>query len=313
MRFSRILHPEIMLNRRGEKRAREIYQKALDMIEITDNGVYFQAKDELSWVIAQSLQRDHVFLRFMTNCKIFKSKKSQVYHIGKDFLVALQKIDREIPLDVLPSSFSAYISFAEDTVFDEEGSVEGGYVSIGTGKNLGLKTEFENTLLISFSYICKVKNDDGMPPCVSLTVPLDAKRIDDLVSQVEPEDFFFTKVKPPANASKRNDVFKALLNAVIYLHSTEPFIEISRPIKQSGFSVNEHRRRGLIINDCTLPVSFLYPKYVQVKSYKVDSTWVDSHPRWQRCGANLAQVKLVFVTPHERRYKREDCNFDHQR
>jgi hypothetical protein len=305
MRFSRILHPEVILNRRGDTQAREIYQKTLDMIEITDNGVYFEAKDQMGWVIANSLQRDHVFLRFMTNCKIFKKKKAPVYHIGKDFLQALQKIDREIPLDVLPESFSAYFSFAEDSVFDEDGAVEGGYVNIETGRNLGMKSEYGNTRIISFSYVCK-SSVLGMPPFVSLTVPLDAKRIDELVAQVQTEDFFMLKVKPPEGVEKRNDVFRALLNAVIYLHSTEPFVEISRPIKQSGLSVNEHRRRGLIINDCTLPVSFLYPKYVQTRNYKVDSTWVDSFPRWQRCGANFSQVKLVFVTPHERRYKREE-------
>jgi len=309
MRFSRILHPEILLNRRGPNHAREIYSKAMSMIQITDSGVYFEAHDDLSWVLAQSLQKDHIFLRFMTNCKIFKDKKSPVYHIGKDFLLALQKIDREIPIDILPETFSAYFSFADDTVFDEDGAVEGGYVTIDSGKNLGMKSEIDSKV-ISFSYVCKQTVLD-MPPFVSFTTVLDAKKIDEMVSEVETSDFFIHEAKTPDNVKKRNDVFRALLNAVIYLHSTEPLVEFSRPIKQSELSVNEHRRRGLVINDCTLPVSFLHRKYIQRKTYKIESTWVDSYPRWQRCGTNLSQVKLVFVSPHERRYKRDEGALNH--
>lgn len=306
MRFGRILHPEMILNKRGNKLARELYRKTIDMIEITAEGIKFETQDPMSSMIAEGLSKDAVFLRFIASCKIFTERKAPVYHIGREFLQALQKIDRKIPVDILPESFAAYISFSDNTVFDEEGAVEGGYVCIDRGKNLGMISDLAETRVISFAYVCK--SDEPVPPCGSLTVPLDSRRIEELASEVKIEDFFLHERASLLDTKKRNDVFRALLNAVIYIHSEEPILERSTPLQDSELSVKQHKNLGKIINACTIPVSFIYPKYVTQRVYRVDSTWIDSFPRWQRCGPGLMNVKLVFVTPHERTYNTSRSN-----
>lgn len=178
MRFGRTLHPEIVLNKRGSKQAREFYSLAMNMIDITPGGVAFKAQDTMSAIVAEGLARDPVFLRFTANCKIFKERNAPVYHIGREFLQALQKIDREIPVDLLPEKFSAYFSFSNNTVFDDDAAVEGGYVSIDRGRNLGMISELADTRVISFTYVCQ--STEELPPCGSLTVPLDAKELKNL-------------------------------------------------------------------------------------------------------------------------------------
>jgi hypothetical protein len=304
MRFSRTLHPEIILDKRGEKSSRELYRKIINMIKVTPEGIRFETDaDPMSYFIAETLTKDSVFLRFMASCKIFLDRKAPVYHIGRDFLLALQKIDRQIPLDILPESFIGYFSFSDNTIFDESCAVEGGYVCIGRGREMGMKSELADTRMISFSYVCK--SDEEMPPFGSLTIPLEGRKIEELASEVETVDFFLNQQVSATDSKKRNDVFRTLLNAVIYIHSEEPIIERSRPLEQSGLSVKQHKKQDKIINACTIPISFLNPKYIQTKVYQVESTWIETFPRWQRCGPGLKSVKLVFVTPHERKYNTE--------
>lgn len=307
MRFGRVLHPEIVLNKRGTKFERDFIKTVLDMTEMLPNGLNWSVKassDPLNYIIAKALEHDPVFVRFIVSCKIFTERKANVFHIGSDFLQALQKVDRKIPVDILPETFCAYFSFASSTLFDESDAIDGGYVCIDRGRNLGMKAEFSDLKIITFSYVCSKKNpQDPSPPVGSMTVPLDAKTLNELVSGAPVQDFCVDKNKivDEETLEKRNQVFRALLNCVIYLHSAEPIVQKSVPLEESKKTIKQHKKDGEVINACTIPIHFLWPNYKPI--HKIQSTWVDSYPRWQRCGPGLQGVKLVFVSAHERNYK----------
>lgn len=307
MRYSTIIHPEILLDKRGPEYARAFMKKVTGMIQVLDRGIYFEGNDPEELMLAQSLQRDSVFLRFITTCKLAKDQKVPTYHVGRDFLQTLQKIDREIPVDILPEKFFAYFQFDEKSVFDDDGEVEGGYICIDLGRNLGMQESLRDKRVLSFSYLCQPKIN-GMSAFASLTVPLDAKKIGELSAGAPIEDFLWGEQRTQKQIEMRNNVFRAILNATIYLFSEDPILEKSRPVREMGFSMKEMKRRGLIINETTVPITFINRGYTRPRERHVDSTWIESFPRWQRCGPNFSKVKLVFVTAHERRFKDETAN-----
>jgi hypothetical protein len=308
MRFGRVLHPEIVLGKRGRKEEIEFIQKALSITEIDPRGGLTWEGDRddlLAVLIGSALEQDQVFVRWVTSCKRFvQTKNAPTYHVGQEFLQALQKVDIKVPMDIIPETFCAYFSFASKTVFDEADEIEGGYVCVGRGRNLGMDAKYADLRIITFAYNCKATQDSPFPPVGSLTVPLDVKTIDELASGAPLQDYFVTQsVKPSQEANaKRNEVFRTLLNCLIYIHSEEPIIERSVPLADSNKTIKEHKKLGHIINACTIPVNFLWPNYQKARRYKVDSTWIDSFPRWQRCGPGLTSVKLVFVRGHERNF-----------
>jgi hypothetical protein len=136
-----------------------------------------------------------------------------------------------------------------------------------------------------------------------LTVPLEGKTISELANGVMIEDHY-SKTKD-VDHKKRHDVFRALINSVIYLFSENPELEKTLPKEQTGLSSKELVRRGRAINLTTIPIVFVNKNYKKIIRYSVESTWIESFPRWQRCGPLNSQVRLIFVSPHERRYKKD--------
>lgn len=314
MRFGRVLHPEIVLGKRGTKEEIAFVQKALAMTSIDPRGGLTWEGDRddlLAVLIGSALEQDQVFVRWVTSCKKFvEAKTAPTYHVGREFLQALQKVDLKVPVEIIPDSFCAYFSFASKTVFDESDAIDGGYVCVDRGRNLGMDAKYADTRVITFAYNCASTQESPFPPVGSLTVPLDAKTMDELAGGAPYRDYYMpSSFEPSAEAhAKRNEVFRTLLNCLIYVHSQEPIIERSIPLADSNKTIKEHKKLGHIINACTIPVHFLYPNYQQPKVYKVNSTWVDSFPRWQRCGPGLTSVKLVFVKAHERKFEDQGNN-----
>jgi hypothetical protein len=298
MKFSRIVHPEILVGKRGNEIGRECIKTATSLIKIKSGGLIISASNQLEKEVASLLEKDSIFLKFTILCKLFKESNSPIYHLGKEFTQTLQKIDKEIPVDILPERFLAYFSFAENSVFDDEGEVEGGYVCIDLGSKLGMNNEYADKRIISLSYISKSSFPLG--PIGALTVPLEGKKVTELANGVIVEDFLPPEGK--ADPKKRHDVFKVLINSVIYLFSENPEIEKALPINQTGLSSNELKRRNKVINLTSLPIIFVNRNYKRTGTYSVDSTWIESFPRWQRCGPSNSRVRLVFVSPHERKY-----------
>jgi len=287
MKFKRVLHPEIILDKRGDSYIRTMYRELLRSTRM--RGALTIGTDDPR--IAEFLQHDVNFRMHLGHCHLYvNDPNAQCFHLGKDFTQALAKIDRDIPIDILPKNFVCYISFAEGSLSDEDGDIQGGYVSISSEANRVLSMSYINTRMINNAF-----------PVTTITAPLKQAKIDEMFKDVPIKDIGCGKNASAVELSNRNNVFRALLNAVVYLYSQEPLIEKTRPVKEIGLSNKEILRRGQVLNECTIPVYFLNRSYHRV--YTKDKTWVDSFLRWQRCGPQLSQVRLIMVSAHERTYK----------
>lgn len=307
MAFNQLLHPEIILNLRGDKTTREMYQKCLSQIEI------FPGALEISPELMSINQRDPHFIKHLAVCKKFVSEKGvKTYHVAKDFLKALAGINRDFPLENLPERFFGYISFAPETVYDEETWVQGAYVFIGSIKETALPQEDQDRKVAWISYLNKPFGPGygDSSPATNLLVHLDdTADVFKLIKSVPQKDSplypYFVQhaadLKEDDLLKSRAAVFRAIFNTVLYIHAQDSELEKSFPASKTHFSNSEIKKRGIITNDCMIPITFVHRGYHE-RHFSVDSTFVQSHPRWQRCGPEFSNIKLIWVKEHERHF-----------
>lgn len=317
MRFTKILHPEITLNKRGEKVSRQIYQdwfKLISLNSFNDNGWTF----ELNYPYAttpflkqqiQIIKHDEVLAKHICLIKKFvESQEKRVYHFGKALTQDLSKIDKEIPLDLLPESFLAYISFPPETISDEDGFCEGGYVGVFPAGSLDVSKmsftkEEQASRVLWLTY-----QVNGI--IASYLVPLVTTKLSDINLENFVHDYSFKSdfsvTVPSEDIQKlRSVIYRTLFNCVLFLSCKNAEIEIAKPATQTGLSNKEILRRGGVINECTLPITFVNRAYHGIQ-YSKDSTHVRSHLRFQRCGPAYSQIELITVKAHERHFSKEE-------
>ena len=288
MRLTKILHPEIITDRRGPVTLRKIYRQALSQIE-------FVAETGGVIVPTLVLESDPVNQRAMTLMRRWQLDNGKVYHVSKDFLLALAGVERGVSLDYLPQRFVGYVSFADRTIYDDTHEVEGAYVYLGPARYAGLKDVSEKRVLWVV-YICS-----GGAVIASVSIPLkQGETIEDLMRTVclECEGSI-----PILNKRKNALVYNTVVNVVMYLHSQEPNVQRLPAVHEiSNRKASELALKTGLRNECTVPVTFVNWNYAGQRVYTAEKTWVETFPRWQPCGVGLAQVKLIWVRAHERVY-----------
>jgi len=101
------------------------------------------------------------------------------------------------------------------------------------------------------------------------------------------------------------EVIKYITNIVLYLNSGDPDLrEIKKPklpkiTKNPGKFGKKNRHKPLLD---IIEVGFNYMKGI---NYNVSSTMVRGHFRWQPCGANREQIKLIWIVEHERSFDKK--------
>jgi len=105
------------------------------------------------------------------------------------------------------------------------------------------------------------------------------------------------------NPEKYYDLLMGIINTVLYINSKDPDIENLKPVnhynRKALASIPQARRANL----CTMPVKLLGWSFYG-NNYNVDSTTVQQHLRWQPCGLNRSEVKLIWVKEHTRNYSK---------
>jgi len=316
MRFNQELHPEYVLNKRGDKFIRGLYQ------EMMDNVVFDQVNpEEVYTKNIGELVKDDSFIQHIVSCKMFKQYGSKVYCIQKDFGQDLSNIDREIPIDHLSEQFMGYFYLPPGTIDDDDGDVEGAYVYIGKMKNYPLKVRgvdnpemkilavsMHNRRMTtqSFGYVLGhyftelTEDKVGAMGGNNGFKGVDYRYIEGKVTEIG--------IEPEAH-KKRNAVYRLFVNAVLYLHSQDAFIDHLRPTADLSQTKKKQieAQKGKV-NECTVPVTLINWNYGQERTYSVGLTQVKSHLRWQRCGENFTQIKLIWVKTHERHYKNVEAH-----
>ena len=105
--------------------------------------------------------------------------------------------------------------------------------------------------------------------------------------------------------TQRLPVVRAVVNAVIYLHSRDPEILGLRPLHELSHKKRRaYRKTGQPENHCTVPLTLVNWDY-HGRVWLKDETSVQAHMRWQPCGPQRSEVRLVWVREHLRRYKQD--------
>jgi len=118
----------------------------------------------------------------------------------------------------------------------------------------------------------------------------------------KPSEMGFTKVKEDGDTLKEN--VQRVMNCIIYINSQEP--DLQKTVPDFNLTVKRKRElaeKGMGLNEFALPIINVSWNYKKPTIYNMDSSFVETHPRWQPCGPNRSQVKLIWVKEHERHYK----------
>lgn len=318
MRFKRILHPEVVLGRRGSEEATSIYKLVRDVVT-------YDEKVKAWAVVGLPLQNmvNEVMMDHFTLVRKFQmDPEHRVFHIGKDFAEALMRFDREIPVEYLPEHFLGFISFPRETIYDEKDEVFGAYVYVGPRQGSSLKPSCEADRKTKVFWVSLVESmhEDGSTGAVQrLAVDCVPGKVSEWFRNAGScgdyygmtQDAEVSKEYSEDALRKREVIFRLLMNTVLYIHSLDA--ELLKVRAESSLSRSQRialERRGEgEFTDCTLPITLVNHNYHEKKEFSVDSTWVTTHPRWQPCGPKLSQVKLVWVRGHERVYREKENHY----
>ena len=279
-----------------------LYRELLSTIRTNESGAYDIPVNPIT-------ANDEVFSAHLCLCLKYIQLKAQAYHCGRDFLLAIHRIDREIPIEILPEEFCAYFSFPQRTVYDEEDEIQGAYIYVGPDYRTPLRRELctPNSKQIWISYVTTSGSrfGHGLFPITDESISQMIQRLPEKNIRIN-EDGELYKTFEAAIKPQRNDVYRLVINLAIYIHSTNPDAILTPPArKMKPAQRKQVQKSGSPINQCTIPVTFVSYNYKSPKRFHIDSTWVETFLRWQRCGPNYAQVRLIWVKPHERKFKGE--------
>lgn len=310
MNLKRVLHPEIILGRRGDPDLCESLGSILDSMKrvpehdaVAEDGFVAPC-----WSLPQFMRGiDQHAREFFIVTKKFRSGTYRTYHFGKDFVEALASIDSDIPVDLLPEKFFGYISFAEDAIRDEVEPIQGAYVFIGLFKDLGLGVKNIDPDQRAMWIGCIGESNAVTTMSRDLK---DSERVRDTLDKYREfaADYLGPiAIKPSKEVeAARERVYRTVINAVLYIHSQKPDVTPLKPEKDLTHSQRSKARAEGKLTNCTVPISLVSWNYQKPKVFTVDKTWIDTHPRWQRCGPKYSEVKLVWVSAHERKYKKAE-------
>jgi hypothetical protein len=294
MRFKQVVHPEIVLDKRGPELFRLLYRRFLPKVNWdADNKEFFAMP-----IVMKTF--DELMLDHFALVRRFLIDKGPIYHVTKDFLTEIAKVDKAIPLDRLPKRFIAYISFAKETIKDDAGYIQGAYVYVGPMFDTSLgglvrQGKDRNTPTLWVSYV----NEGESPPIASLRLELrDLNVISEQMKGLKAEEHIgdVTIQTTPESRIARDIVYRTLLNIVCYIHQPDPDLERVSSASRLSNSQRSKLNAGGLCNESTLPITFINWKWKRPVSEQL----VTGHFKWAACGPQMSERKLIWVNAYER-------------
>jgi hypothetical protein len=320
MKISEVLHLELAKDKRGKGVEREMYRECFDFMEwVPELGTYkMEPKTETQMKLFQWIAQDDNFMHHVAMVKRIVDFNHDAYYIPKEFLKALSKMDRGIPIEYLPENFYGYFQFPKNVLFDEQSAVKCAYVFVGKVANhhsrhgdFGGKKLSDDMFMISLSYV----TEDGA--VTKFMWPLTPDKLSEICRGTWSEDtlpvidksgkVIVNKSDAKENKSKRTPIIIACLNAVLYIASEDPQLNnlIPKRLNKGGSKFFGNGYQNL----CTIPLILVNQSYrEEERKYNVDEAWWNPHMRWQRCGENNSKVKLIWVKGHKKTFNKGDKN-----
>lgn len=301
MRFKQLIHPELLIGKRGNAKVRAMHAELLSQVDLEDGGIrvgeMLQAMGDVNLSDAVALMKKWV-----------QSPTREIYHSGGDFLKEISKVNRDIPIELLPDHFIAYISFGKDIIHDEEDAIQGAYVYVGPAKETSfahhgyVSNPDAKVLWIAYMTDGGEMNTDAKAGALRLELKPGMK-MKELMAEVGCFDMFFGEAIDTQELSlnAREVVFRTVINLVLYIHQPDPELERLAPSTSLGPRKYEQRlqqadKGTAIFNSCSLPVVFVNWKWHK----PIASHIVTGHFKWQPCGLMKQQRKLIYVEAYPR-------------
>lgn len=300
MRFKQIVHPEIVYGTRGPEHLIATYKAALPKFEWMSDISRFGCKDTNFLNSLDINTRDHLCI-----IKKFQHHSGKTFHVNRDFLQEIAKVKRAIPVDILPQRFVGFFSFALDTLADDSGFIQGGYIYVGPSDETTFSQPDPKKKVIWISYLNQGDK---------ITVTSLRKTIDEIIEMKDlemGEDYHYGFNRSDfgslnsleaelkiGDTQAREIIYRTLLNLVCYVHQPDPTIQKAPPTKDLTHSQRSARRNtpGAVYNEATLPITFINWGWTRPQSEHT----VSGHLKWQSFGPARAQRKLIWVDAYIR-------------
>ncbi len=287
--LAKVIHPELLLDLRGDMETRSYLRTFMSLVEYLESESRWAVKGKL----LEAFQEDRNVPAIAFTLKRYtEAREKKVYYVPKDFALAISKIDKGIPAAILQPGFIAYFELGAGA-FD---GAQGGYVYIDTAHRMGLRDRdgersADNEVCITVVFF----DEKGAASRYSGDLRNDLSLRGKLDTAVETHG---------AGCSGRvdNTVIQCLINAAIYVHSSDPDMANLVPRREMTKPEREHSRSKYHIeNMCTLPMTILNRSYAVGRQYSSETATVGAHLRWQRHGIGNSQVKLILIEEFVRR------------
>lgn len=315
MKLTNILWPEVFKGTRGPKLQIELLKDLQNRIEFLEEGIQVEKGSYLPDLVFNDPNATSAIILATRHLR----EKAPNYHICEDFCKALQNIpDREVPFQFLPSNFLGYISFPRGVVTDTTDIIAGAYVYLG---EIDEKTPLTPNLYgkrgLWIGYFAEPPTADDprlLPGVGRMACEINENMtVADLIAQFPSKDYMSTYEGlvpldvPRTEEQCRIDLTKLILNILLYLNSQDP--EILKLTPAFGKSMTQAKKQAEgqqgFLNLCTVPVHAINWSYQKINTPReTHETFVDTFPRWQRCGVGFSQIKLIWVREHTRTYNR---------
>jgi len=277
--FNNILHPELVLDRRGPDKIRASLSK------MVNNDFIKEIADA---VASGDKKYAPLFVQLQALLNFKKDKNRKVYRVGKDFGEAMLQVTKEIPVEKLPFIFNSFISVPDNLLYLDDIPVAGAYIFIE-------KETSEKSL-----WIALVLGHSSRPENYELMTSITAL-----------DEYFYNRLKMPCellgetatsiNTDKINEIFKFFINIVLYINSSEPDLEDLRPRGHLTHSQRAEIKSN--INLATVPIIAINWNFQHQRIYSMAEGPRRGHFHWVLWGPGKSKIKLNWFDPIIVRYK----------
>ena len=321
MKLSKVIFPEIVKGARFQHESCEYISEYIrNSIKFVDVGkIEYNTNSSLKYALG-SIGSDliHVLFKIMStdpNIRVTYSiahehfiKKAKNYHICKNFLDAMGSLkERDLNVDFLPKEFLGYFSLPEGSFFDGRDTSSGCYVSINKGDYVA-DTQGE-TLFLAIGLHGSLETDKYH--VASIVIPLTSgKKISEILEQ-------YNITQGDVALPNGKEIANTIINVLLYLNSQDPeLLNLTPTFGGSHSHIKKHTQiigGQECVNACTVPVIAVNWSYEhRQKHLSPSTTHVEAYLAWRRCGPNFSQIRLSYISEHERTYLKSQDDTDHK-
>lgn len=206
-------------------------------------------------------------------------KKPLVYLLAKDLSGSLATVNLKIPVKHLKCTDPILIEFPENTNVSD---------SAGEFSECAFCWQIDDRII--FNCPLYDKNGKWTGECDWVGVNLSLPTIEEIIR------YTIDQSTHPLSEHK----LRYLLNCLVYIHSGNPDFRLAKAKKMNASQGKEYYKK----HPDEIPFDYFKVGYGWLKPhiFNVDSTTVSGHFRWQPCGKDLCDVKLIFINQHIRNY-----------